>query len=167
MDATPNRPPSDTLPPAALDNAVPPDTSTPCPYHFHVGCVREDGCVCDNPEPNPEAVTPEIGSLVPQKHGGALRYGSTTPGPGRPKALVRQKALEVSEESIAWLKKVRDGEELIDFITKYGLRVPIKPEMRDRLRAAEVLNVMAGLDAEDADDAGSTRRTLLVRIVHE
>ena len=34
-----------------------------------------------------KAIAP--GTLVPQPHGGALRYGSTRPGPGRPRSLVR------------------------------------------------------------------------------
>lgn len=151
-------------------------SATPCPYHFHVGCVREGGCVCSPAEnlTENESLAPEVstwGKAITPKHGnGMLRPGSPPgghPGAGRPKALVRQKALEVSETSIEWLKQVRDGEIKESYVTKWGGVIPIPARVGERIKAAEALNRMAGLEQEDAEEDSPTRRTLTVRIVHE
>lgn len=119
------------------------------------------------PAPIPAlAAKPEIGSLVPQAHGGALRWGGTNPGAGRPKSLVKQRAIAHSEQSVEFLRQVRDAEAIDYLQNDYGLNVPCKPRMGDRIKATEALNKIAGLYAE-SDEDGETKPTFTVRVVYE
>ena len=53
------------------------------------------------------------GELVPQPHGGAIRNGSApgnTPGPGRPKGVVRDQLAGVLEDRVPVVAAIADGE---------------------------------------------------------
>lgn len=85
--------------------------------------------------------------LVPQAHGGALIPGGTGAG-GRPVEHFRRRCREAFEEAdgLGFLVRVMKGEETDDVVSVIGrgadaqtVVVPVKPKLRDRLLAAELI----------------------------
>lgn len=52
---------------------------------------------------------PKPGELVPQEHGGALRNGSETPGPGRPPSEIRKAARLAFAKRLPVLEEIADN----------------------------------------------------------
>lgn len=73
------------------------------------------------------AASPAVGELVPQPHGGALRYGGPNAGgPGRPpnalRALMRGNLDEVIPElHQRWQEKEIDAIQYAEFLAKYAI----------------------------------------------
>ena len=98
---------------------------------------------------------------MPQPNGGWLRRGGTGAG-GRPRSIIKARALAVTGESVEFLRRVRDAEEKVDYITQYGMVIPVKPRMQDRVKAAEVIAKIAGVEDDDSE-----KPTLIVKVVRE
>lgn len=87
-----------------------------------------------------EKDTPEVGELVPQPHGGALRYGGTNKGgSGRPSSAVRERLRGSMAERIKILEEIADDTKertadrlrAIDLLAKYGLGQKIEHSKLD------------------------------------
>ena len=105
---------------------------------------------------------PEVGELVPQPHGGALRYGGTNKGgPGRPTNLAKEMAREAVEDLIPRLQKIAMGEELIAKVRRRDssgapIELETTPEIRDQIRAFEALVKLAKETKTQAASAWET-----------
>jgi hypothetical protein len=73
---------------------------------------------------------PTVGELIPQDHGGALRYGGTNKGgTGRPASAIRAACRNAFEESIPAIEAIANDPEAstadrlkaMDMLGKYGL----------------------------------------------
>lgn len=88
-----------------------------------------------------------VGVLVAQAHGGALQVGGNNGG-GRPVELFRRRCREAFDEAdgLGFLVRVMKGEEQDETVAIVGrgadaqtVVVPVKPKLRDRLLAAELI----------------------------
>ena len=78
------------------------------------------------------AKTTATGTLVPQKHGGALRHGGTNKGgPGRPRNRIRNMAVESLEDRLGIADEIIDDEDAKD---------------RDRLAGLAFLAKLGGME---------------------
>jgi hypothetical protein len=82
--------------------------------------------------------------------GGQLKVGGTNPGAGRPRELVRLKALAMTLEQLDWLEQVRDGHILEHHVTMFGQVVMAPASLRDKLRAAEGIERLSHAAHPDA-----------------
>ena len=92
----------------------------------------------DNGKQSTEITT---GTMVPQKHGGALRHGGTNKGgPGRPKDRIRKHAAESLE------KRMKVADEIID---------DVEAKDRDRIMGLAFLFKVGGVEQKDAVTVGA------------
>lgn len=109
------------------------------------------------------ATPPEIGSLVPQEHGGALRYGGTNAGgPGRPPSALRATCRASFAARIKILEDIADGEPIVklrgpDGETTIGLG---SASPADRIRAIDTLGKYGGIEKLTLDDGSGRDRAL-------
>lgn len=101
----------------------------------------------------------EVGTLVPQPHGGALLNGNPNlqAGPGVLSHAVRQVCLEKFQRHIPTLDAIADGT-LKQKITVKGVEMEVEPELRDRIAAIEKLGKF-GFGSEGATIAAAQLET--------
>jgi len=96
---------------------------------------------------------PAMGTLIPQPHGGAIRYGNTpggTPGSGRPKNELRARMRKhLDEEVLAQtLADYRAGKftslAVAEFLARYGIGTQTETVSADEMRdqATRMLDVL-------------------------
>lgn len=105
-------------------------------------------------EKTTEDKTPAVGELVPQPHGGALRYGGTNAGgPGRPSSAIRERLRGSFDERIQVLEEIADGKAFIPILERCpecGYQpggenaapleaVKAAPQVSDRLRSIDIM----------------------------
>ena len=79
--------------------------------------------------------TPKTGELVPQAHGGALRWGGTNKGGGHsPEDIKRSFRKLIAEKGLPWVERMLDAPETVE-CPKCGTKVqpPVKDGVRARL----------------------------------
>lgn len=131
----------------------------------------ETGLITGSGESETTDETPAVGSLIPQAHGGALRYGGTNAGgPGVPKSSIREECRKAFRESIPNIARIAKGRptnpenplsvvtasevvRAIDVLGKYGLgeaKVLVPDELKSLF--VEVLISCDYLTGEQHDD---------------
>ena len=123
---------------------------------------------------------PEVGELVPQPHGGALRYGGTNKGgPGRPKDMVKELARKATlDVVIPRATEIAKGEDFIEKRRKpggVGVELEMTPSLRDQLSAMKLLSdlgkepipIKGAIGAEFGDDGTVRRFTITLGEVGE
>ncbi len=89
-----------------------------------------------------ETTTHETGELVPQEHGGALRWGGTNKGGGRtPEEIKGSFRKLIAEKGLPWAERLLDAPKTV-LCPKCGTEV--KPPASDGVRA-RVLQTATGL----------------------
>jgi hypothetical protein len=99
-----------------------------------------------------EKKKPAVGELVPQPHGGALRYGGTNAGgTGRPSSAIRERLRGSFDERIQVLEEIADGKAFIPLVYRCpecGFEpesvdpaevVKSAPQIADRLRSIDIM----------------------------
>ena len=122
---------------------------------------------------------PEVGELVPQPHGGALRYGGTNKGgPGRPKDMVKELARKATlDVVIPRATEIAKGEDFIEKRRKpggVGVELEMTPSVKDQIKASELVtklgaeptSIKGAIGAEFGEDGTVRRFTLVLGEMH-
>lgn len=81
--------------------------------------------------------TPNVGDLVPQPHGGALKHGGANPGAGRRPSAVRKRALAMFAKNLDVLDFIAQG--VTTSFVDGGAQVLVTPKPSERVAAMRLL----------------------------